>query len=535
MLPAARGAITDRNGVPFAESLDGMMIVADPTKTKDNAAAIATVLQKRLGTDYISAVKNLTWPDTHFRYVARRIPSTQATRIVDHLTEIGYKGLDTRRDPVRSYPGKDIGANIVGRLNSEGLAADGAELLFDGILSGKDGSATYDVGDGHRIPLGDNSTTEPVDGKDVTLTLDRDVQFYTQRILRQTVEDAGGESGSAVVMDTATGELLGLADYPTYDPNITTNLDEARLGSRSLRDVYEPGSVQKVLTLSSLIDAGVVGPRTEVPVPPSYVSSGKTIEDFFPHGWLHLTLTGVLAKSSNIGTLLSAQELSDAKRYKYLRKFGLGTRTGLQGYAEQAGMLAPPSSWIPITRDNIAFGQGLAVNAVQMATAINAIANGGEYVSPSLLAGKADTQFGEVGSDLATRHRVVQEETAQKMAKMMEMVVTPDAGTAQVADVPGYRVSGKTGTAQVAENGGYSSTKYTVSFAGFAPSDDPRFTVYVVIHNPAPGASGGGTAGPAFRKIMTYLLQKYAVPPSDTRPAHLPIIYGDPARSGLAP
>jgi cell division protein FtsI (penicillin-binding protein 3) len=535
VLPATRGAITDRNGVPLAESLDGMMIVADPTKTKDDAAAIASILQKRIGTDYISAVRNLTWPDTRFRYIARRVPSTQATRVVQHLDDLGYKGLATQRDPVRSYPGKDIAANLVGRLNAEGDAADGAELLFDGILSGKDGFETYDVGDGHRIPLGDNSTTDPVDGKDVALTIDRDVQWYTQRVLRQTVEDVGGSSGSAVVMDSRTGELLALGDYPSYDPNVTSNVDEKRLGSRSLREVYEPGSVQKVLTLASLVDQGKAGPRTKIKVPPEYISSGKTIRDFFVHGWLHLTLTGVLARSSNIGTLLAAQHMSNAERYRYLRKFGLGARTGLQGYAEAPGMLAPPSSWIPITRDNIAFGQGLAVNAVQMATAINAIANGGEYVSPSLLKGEADTQFGEVGSDLATRHRVVSEKTARTMSRMMEMVVTPDAGTAEVAGVPGYRVAGKTGTAQVAERGGYSSTKFTVSFAGFAPADDPRFTVYVVVHNPTAPASGGGTAGPAFRKIMTYLLQKYAVPPSDTKPANIPITYGDPARSGLAP
>jgi cell division protein FtsI (penicillin-binding protein 3) len=527
VLPATRGAITDRNGVPLAESLDGMMIVADPTKTKDDAAAIASILQKRIGTDYISAVRNLTWPDTHFRYIARRVPSTQATRVVQRLDDLGYKGLATQRDPVRSYPGKDIAANLVGRLNAEGDAADGAELLFDGILSGKDGFETYDVGDGHRIPLGENSTTEPVDGEDVALTIDRDVQWYTQRVLRQTVEDAGGTSGSAVVMDTRTGELLALGDYPSYDPNVTSNIDEKRLGSRSLREVYEPGSVQKVLTLASVLDAGTgVTPRTEVSVPGEYVSSGKTIMDFFVHGLIKLTVAGVLAKSSNIGTLKVAQQLSDAKRYRYLRKFGLGSRTGLQGYAEQPGMLAPPSSWIPITRDNIAFGQGLAVNAVQMATAINAIANGGEYVSPSLLKGQADTQFGEVGSDLATRHRVVSQATATKLAKMMEMVVTPDVGTAPVAQIPGYRVAGKTGTAQVAENGHYSTTKFTVSFAGFAPADAPRFTIYVVVHNPRDGMGGGITAGPAFRKIMTYLLQKYAVPPSGTRPAHIPVTWG---------
>jgi cell division protein FtsI (penicillin-binding protein 3) len=532
VLPATRGAITDRDGVPLAQSLDGMMIVADPTKTSEDAAEIASVLEKRLGVDYIAAVKNLQWPDTRFRYVARRIPSTQATRTVQYLDELGYKGLDTRRDPVRSYPGKDIAANLVGRLNAEGEAADGAELLFTKQLSGKDGYATYDVGNGHRIPLGDNSTTEPVDGEDVRLTIDRDVQWYTQRVLRQTVEDAGATSGSAVVMDTATGELLALADFPTYDPNITTNLDEERLGSRALREVYEPGSVEKVLTMSALIDSGKVTPRTRLQVPGTFVSSGRTIRDFFYHGKVPFTLTGVLAKSSNIGTLMAARKLQPEQLHRYLRKFGLGSRTGLQGYAESPGMLSSPDSWIDITRDNIAFGQGLAVNAVQMAAAINAVANDGTWVQPSLLLGKADTEFGEVGSDVARTRQVISPRSARTVSRMMEMVTDPEEGTAPAAGIEGYRVAGKTGTAQVADpdGGGYSDSLFTVSFAGFAPADDPRFTVYIVVHNPTNGLGGGMTGGPAFRKIMSYLLQSYSVPPTGTEPAKLPVMWAPDPR-----
>jgi len=532
VLPATRGSITDRNGVPLAESLDGMMIVADPTKTTDDAAAIASILEERLDLDYITTVRNLQWPDTQFRYVARRIPSTQATRVVRHLDDLGYKGLDTRRDPVRSYPGKDVAANVVGRVNTEGEAADGAELLFTELLAGEDGYATYDVGDGHRIPLGDNSTVEPVDGKDVRLTIDRDVQWYTQRVLRQTVEDAGGSSGSAVVMDTATGELLALADYPTYDPNITTNLEETRLGSRALREVYEPGSVEKVLTMSALIDSGRVTPRTQLQVPGVYISSGRTIRDFFYHGKVPFTLAGVLARSSNIGTLMAARKLSSEELHGYLRKFGIGSRTGLEGYAEAPGMLSAPGSWIDITRDNIAFGQGLAVNAVQMTAAINAVANRGKWVQPSLLKGSAGTEFGEVGSDLATSHRVISAKAARIVSQMMEMVTDLEEGTAPAAGIEGYRVAGKTGTAQVAnpDGGGYSDSLFTVSFAGFAPADAPRFTVYIVVHHPTNGGGGGSTAGPAFRKIMAFLLQKYAVPPTGTKPAHFPITWAEDPR-----
>ena len=526
VLPATRGAITDRNGEPLAESLDGMMIVADPTKTRDDAAAIASILEDRLGIDYIAAVENLAWPDedVNFRYIARRVPSTKATSVVADLTEMGYRGLDTRRDPLRSYPAKDVGANLVGWINDEGNGADGAELLFSKLLAGTDGSATYDIGGGNRIPLGDNSVTDPVDGQDVALTIDRDVQWYTQRVLRQTVEDVGAESGSAIVMDTRTGQLLSLADYPSFDPNtVTSAIDTWRLGSRSLREVYEPGSVEKVLTMAALIDAGRVTPRTELMVPSQLVSNGLPINDHYEHPTLPLTLTGVVAKSSNIGTVLAARTLPPAQLRRYLTKFGLGARSGLEGFGEQPGILAPASSWSDIVRDNIAFGQGVAVNAVQMAAAVNTIANGGTYVQPSMVLGSAETEFGELGSDRAVTREVVSPATAAKVTRMMEMVTDEAEGTAPAAKVPGYRVAGKTGTAQVAENGSYSSDKFVISFAGFAPADDPRFTVYVVINNPEGNVGGGGTAGPAFRKIMAYLLQRYAVAPSGSPSPQLPI------------
>ncbi len=528
ILPATRGAITDRNGEPLAESLDGMMIVADPTKTRDDAAEIASVLEERLGIDYIDAVRNLSWPDpsVHFRYIARRVPSTKATDVVADLTELGYKGLDTERDPLRSYPAKDVGANLVGWINDAGNGADGAELLFSKLLAGKDGSATYDIGGGNRIPLGDNSVTDPVDGRDVALTIDRDVQWYTQRVLRQTIEDVGAESGSAVVMDTRTGQLLSLADYPTFDPNgVTGAIDERLLGSRSLREVYEPGSVEKVLTMSALLDAGRVTPRTRLTVPGQLTSSGMPISDHWEHGTIPLTLTGVLAKSSNIGTVLAARQLPPSQLRRYLTGFGLGKRTGLEGYGEQPGILAPASSWSPIVRDNIAFGQGVAVNVAQMAAAVNTIANGGVYVEPSLVLGSADTEFGPQGSDHSETREVISAKAARQVTTMMEMVTDEVEGTAPAAKVAGYRVAGKTGTAQVAENGSYSSEKFVISFAGFAPADDPRFTVYVVIHNPQGDVGGGGTAGPAFRKIMSYLLQRYAVPPSGKASPQLPIAW----------
>ena len=516
-LPATRGAITDRNGVPLAESVDGLMLVADPTLTKRNASEIATIVGRRLQVDYFELLSRLRKPDTRFQYLARRVPSTVAREVLAEIEARGFSGVTTQRDPVRDYPAKDVAANLVGFTNAEGDAAEGAELMFDEVLAGVDGSATYEQGGGNRLPLGDNEVIAPTSGQDVALTIDRDVQWYAQRVLRTAVQGAGGDSGSAVVMDTRSGELLGVADYPSYDANEPALSLESDLGARALRDAYEPGSVNKVLTAAALLDAGKVTPDTRITVPPSLPRPGEApLRDYFPHGRLRLTMTGVIAKSSNIGTVLAAREMGQRPYYRYLRAFGLGRRTGLGVDGESAGVLPPWRSWGTLTKDTISFGQGVAVSAVQMAAAVNTIANGGVYVQPSLVKGRATTSAGaEVGSDTAGRHRVVSEDAARQTAAMMEAVTDPEEGTAPGAAIPGYRVAGKTGTAQrVGDKCGCYDGTFTVSFAGFAPADDPRFVVYVVVQNPRNGGGGGSVGGPAFRKIMTHLLQKYAVPPT---------------------
>jgi cell division protein FtsI (penicillin-binding protein 3) len=344
------------------------------------------------------------------------------------------------------------------------------------------------------------------------------VQWYAQRALRDAVQSSRADSGSAVVMDTHTGELLALADYPTFDANDPAASPPSDLGSRALRDAYEPGSVEKVLTTSALIDAHKVTPRTRIVVPGQIRSNDRVIQDDYVHGRLKLTLTGVLAKSSNIGTVLADRKFTPEQLYTYLRKFGLGSPTGLGVDGESAGVLPNWRTWAQINQDNIAFGQGVAVSAVQMAAAVNTIANGGVYVSPSLVKGRLTTSGGQVvGSATAKRHRVVSASAARQEAQMMEAVTGPQ-GTAPMAAIPGYRVAGKTGTAQRVSSrcGCYDGTR-TVSFAGFAPADKPRFLVYVVVQHPRNGGFGGTTAGPVFREIMTYLLQKYGVPPTGTR------------------
>jgi cell division protein FtsI (penicillin-binding protein 3) len=530
-LPAKRGRILDRNGVPLAQSVAGLMIVADPTRTTPHAEAIAKILADRLDLDYFDLLDKLTKKNdsTRFVYVARRIPSTLASSVMDELHKHEYAGLDTRSDPLRTYPAEDVAANLVGLVGQkDDSKAQGAglELAFDKLLAGKDGSETYEVGGGNRIPLGENTQVDPVNGKDLKLTIDRDVQWYSQRVLREAVQTAKAKSGTAVVMDTRTGELLAFADYPSFDPNKPSKATAGLLNSKGLGDVYEPGSVEKVLTAASLIDAGKVTPTTRIRVPSQLPVLDRTIHDWFEHPMTRFTMAGVIARSSNIGTALAATQFTPEELWTYLDRFGLGRRTDVGLPGESRGLLPPAKIWSILSRAQIAFGQGVSVNSLQMATAINAVANGGELVSPSLVQGRATTAAGDVvGTDTATRRRVVSAHAAYQTAKMMELVTTEGVGTAPGAGIAGYRVAGKTGTAQ--EVGGkcncYKDGGLDVSFAGFAPADKPRFTVYVVVKNPQVSASGGGTAGPVFRKILSYVLQKYAVAPTGTPPSRIPI------------
>ncbi|MGZ4495997.1 MAG: peptidoglycan D,D-transpeptidase FtsI family protein [Nocardioides sp.] len=522
-LPAQRGDILDRNGEPLADSVAGLMVVADPYMTKDKAPELAKFLANRLHVDYFSTLTKLRSTSSRFEYIARQVPATQATDVVTAAQKAGFEGLATRRDPVRDYPAGDVAANIVGFLGTDEPLA-GLERTFNTQLAGKDGSSRYEVGGGNRIPLGESTITPAVDGRDLHTTIDRDLQWYTQRVLRQTVEDARADSGMAVVMDSLTGELLSVADYPTFDANHPQDSPKEDLGARSVSDVYEPGSVEKVLTLSSLIDAGKVTDRTRLRVPGVLNREDRPIHDWFPHSMIKLTLAGVIAKSSNIGTVLAADKFAPGQLHDYLTKFGLGRATDIGMRGESAGLLPGGAAWTHQVQDRIAFGQSLSVNAVQMAAAVNTIANGGVRVSPSLIQGSARTADGqEVGTDHTTKRRIVSADAAHQMMLMMERVLDPVDGVAPGAAVPGYRVAGKTGTAQeVGACGCYDGT-FAVSFAGFAPADKPRFTVYVVVKNPRNGGGGGSVAGPAFSKIMGYALRRYAVPPTETRPSRLPV------------
>jgi cell division protein FtsI (penicillin-binding protein 3) len=524
-LPATRGSIVDRFGVPLAQSVSGEMLTADPTMTSRHATAIAAVLTQRLGLDYFNMVAALRTPNTRFVYLARHLRPQQADGVVAQLAKQGLTGVFTARDPIRSYPANDVAGNIVGFLGSDGSGLAGLEYAFNAKLAGRNGSETFELGpDGSRIPLTDNFVKQPRPGTGIALTIDRDLQWYVQRRLNEAVKTSGADSGAVVVLDVRTGQVLALADSPTVNPNDPAAATPGALGSRAVQDVYEPGSVEKVLTSAALLDAGYVTPRTKITVPSELVRDGHVIHDYFSHGTLHLTLTGVIAESSNIGMVLAAEQMPGGTLYRYLRKFGLGQRTGVGLPGESPGLLPRPGSWQRLNHDTIAFGQGLSVNAVQMAAAVATIANGGVRVPPTLIKGYLGPGGAYTPAPAPSRHRVVSRRAATAETHMMEAVTGP-TGTAPLAAIPGYRVAGKTGTSQRVDPTCGCYRGVDLSFAGFAPADNPRFLTYIVLRNPTNGGGGGSTGGPVFHDVMSYALQKYGVPPTGAKSPKIPLTW----------
>ena len=541
-LPAPRGAIVDRDGAPLAQSTDARMLFADPLHTAADAPEIAAVIAEHTDASYLDLVHDLRKAGTRFSYLARQLLPEQVEAVTTELARRDLAGVFVQDDPLRTYPAGDVATNLVGFLgtnpDAEGnLARAGVEFAFNDLLKGTDGHATYVTdGMGTRIPLADSSVDEPEPGTDIALTVDEDLQLFAQRRLEQAVEDTGSVSGAAVVMDPRTSQILALADAPSYDPNRadaaqsdtaqSDTTEGTQLGSRAIEEVYEPGSVEKVLTAAALVDAGKITPRTRMRLPGELVVGTDSIKDWFDHGLIRLTFAGVIAQSSNIGVAMAAAQLSPERLHRYLSGFGLGRETDLGMPGETRGLLPDPGTWAPIRRATLAFGQGLSVNAVQMTTAISAIANGGEYIEPSVIKGAVDDD-GDVTPlrDPASR-QVVSAGAAASVAKMMEMV-TAENGTAPVAAIDGYRVAGKTGTAQRVDpdGGGYATGGFTVSFGGFAPADDPALVTYVVLQKPSANVGGGTGAGPVFADITGYALGKYGIPPTGTRSPKLPIAW----------
>ncbi len=521
-LPADRGSILDRSGAVLADSVDARDIYGDPllarTSTSTTPAGMAAKLAPLLGTDRAKLATALNGPG-QFVYLARGVTPAVATAVL----KLGLPGVGAQDVKRRAYPNGSLAASVLGFVGTDGVGLGGLEYEYQKSLTGKDGKRTVETGAGGAvIPDGGDSGTPAVAGRTIELTIDRDIQWKAERALDAEVGVTGAAGGTVIVMQPKTGDILAMATSPGFDPARPGSAPAADLGNPALSDVFEPGSTAKVITMSAAIDSGVLTPTSPIDVPPTLARAGYVFHDAETHGEEHLTLAGVLAESSNIGTMLASEKVGTTRLYDYLRAFGLGQPSGLKFPGESSGVVGDPTTWSASQRYTIPFGQGLSVNALQVASVYATIANGGVRVTPRLVKGFVQPDGSLEPTAAPARTSVMKPSTAHQVETMLEAVTT-DQGTAPEAAIPGYRVAGKTGTAQRVDPACSCYRGYTASFVGFAPADDPQLVVLVVLDNPIRGHYGGSVAAPVFKDVMSFALETEKIPPTGTTRPALPL------------
>ena len=539
-VPALRGNITDANGVVLATSIERRNVTADQSAVPEykkkvdgvyrtvGVVGAATDLSPILGKSEAELTATLTGT-RRFVYVAKGITPLNWRKV----QALGIPGIFSEQTSSRSYPNSSSAASLVGWVGGDGSAGGGLELLLNAKLVGTPGRSTYEQSqDGRLIPAGEQQLTPAVPGRDVRLTVDNDLQWFAQNAIAMKVNETLALSGTVVVMRVKTAELVAVATYPTFDPN---NIATARgnLSNKAFGEAFEPGSIAKVMTAAAALQEGVATPATPVVVPNRLPRAGTSFRDAEEHGIERLTFAGVIAQSSNIGTMMVGEKVPPATLEKYFRSFGVGQKSGIQFPGETAGLFAKSADWSGSQRYTVMFGQGLAVNAIQAAGVFQTIANGGLRVPPTLVAATENAGGTFAVGSPTSPVRVITAPVARTLSQMLEFVVG-DGGTARMAKIPGYRVAGKTGTAdRVGANGRYSGK--TASFIGFAPADKPEFVVAVILQNPIRGYFGGSTAGPVFKDVMTYALQEFTIPPTGTAPPVMKLkVNQAPASAGNA-
>jgi cell division protein FtsI (penicillin-binding protein 3) len=425
-------------------------------------------------------------------------------------------GFFPERSFIREYPSGSLISSLVGFVRADGIGATGLESSLNSVITGTDGRYSFANGYGAEIPGSQREIVAAKAGTTVRLTIDRDVQWVAAKAIAEAVKSSRAASGTVIVMDPRTGEIVAHATAPTFDPNNTKNVDLNLMRNPSVQDVYEPGSTGKVMTLAAALEEKTVAPTTVFAVPYKLKRGGSTFKDHDKHPVQQLTTSGILAVSSNTGTIKIGETISNEKLYSYLTKFGVGIKTGSGLPGESAGLMPKVKDWSGTTAPTVAFGQGYSVTAMQATSVFATIANNGVRVSPTVIAGTQDASGHFTPAANRTTTRVVSEDTARELRLMMESVVSP-TGTAPSAAIPGYRVAGKTGTAwrYNDKTGGYSG--YTASFIGFAPADAPRYVINVTIQDPHNGYYGGLLGGPVFKKVMTFVLQTKHIAPTGTK------------------
>lgn len=528
--PAERGKIYDATGIALAQSVPARDITADPYLI-DDPAEYAAKLSPIVGVPVATLMEsmqrsvNQAGKEVHFAYLARKVTLEKW----DAIKGLKLPGLYSEPASLRVYPSGSLAANVLGYTNANGDGVAGIEAKFNEELAGVDGSKTYErSATGGEIPTGTGNEIDPQPGSSYQLTINRDLQWVAQQQINASVKRFAAESATVVVMDSKTQRILALAQAPTADPNSFKKDEVESLKNHSVEQAFDPGSTGKVMTMAAVLEEGAAEPDTVFDVPnrlPRKNGDGKFLfRDDVDHPFYKMSLAGVLAQSSNIGTIQAAELIGAQKQYEYLKKFGFGSFTGLGLPTENPGELPPLEKWGDLTFPNVAYGQGYSANAIQMASAFATIANGGVRVTPRIIDAKIDPDGNVERMPEGESTRVVSEETTKKLIPMMEQVVS-DAGTAPVAAIDGYRVAGKTGTAQLYDpeanggKGGYQG--YVASFIGLAPADDPRLVVAVITRDPKREYFGGVTGGPVFKAVMSAALQMMQIPPSGSKSPEL--------------
>lgn len=538
VLPAERGRMLDRDGVVLAGSVERRDIVADQVNiaeyevrdpqtkktTTVGAAGAARELAPLLDMDEAELREKLTG-ESRWVQLARKLEPAQWRKI----EALRIPGIASELAEVRTYPGGAPVAPVLGWVGADGQAVDGSgaglELLHNEKLQGTPGRAQREYSaDGRAIPMGFSEITPAVPGSDLKLTLDNDLSWYAFNAIADRVKESEADSGTVVVMDVK-GRLRAVTQFPSFDP-VTRSAKGTEYSALPFQQVFEPGSTAKVMSIGAALDLGAITPTSAFTVPNRLERADRNFRDSHDHKTLQLTTAGVMAQSSNIGTLLAGEKVDPAALEKYFRSFGLGQRSGVGFPGESSGLIKPWDEWDASQRYTVMFGQGLSITAIQDAGVFQTIANGGVRVPPTVVESITGPDGSVTPQPLPEGTRVLKEQTATDLSVMLESVVGT-SGTAQQAAIAGIPVAGKTGTAERydPEVGGYSG--YTASFIGFAPADKPELIVAVILQNPKKGGYyGGTTAGPVFQQVMSYALQKYGIPPTGLQRTPFPLEVG---------
>lgn len=496
-LPANRGRILDRNGLILASSVPAQSIWAIPEDVEGDPAKLRKLAQL-LEMPYASLRKKLEDEDKTFVWLKRQVDEPVAKKIA----ALDLKGIYQRKEYRREYPEGEAAAHVVGFTNVEDHGQEGVELTFNSMLAGRAGSRRVIKDRLGRVVEDVGDTVPPVDGRDLQLSVDSKVQFFAYQKLRDAVIEHKAKAGSVVVLDVTTGEVLALANYPSYAPDRRRNLSGAQLRNRALTDTFEPGSTMKPFIAALALEKGMVTPQTPIQTAPGRIMiGGSTISDAHPHGVL--TVNEIIQKSSNVGTVKLAMQMQPREMWETFAQVGFGQRPQVQFPGVVSGRLRAYKTWRPIEQATMSYGYGLSTSLFQLARAYTVFARDGELVPVSLLK----------TTEALPGLRVFEAKNAVAVRNMLHMVTGP-GGTAPKAQTMGYSVGGKTGTAHKQEGKGYADKKYRGFFVGIAPIENPRIVVAVMIDEPTGGKYfGGDVAAPVFSETVQQTLRMLGVQP----------------------